>query len=462
MKFFVSLFFLIIISCAICQGQNQDVSQALDKMCKGYIVESYQDLNKYVRINDIIAQFLYAQCNEKGYGTKINKTEAFRYYRKTAERGLAVGQIALANCYRLGIGTMVNAQKAEYWETKAAGRYNPDDLTLIDKCYLEGLKYSQNYSLASNNGGALSNTSNNNINVGNNINSNNTTINITYANTQPVHASTLEPTPVKHERPLLADVDTNIPLGIGKNESTFVVIIANENYQDVAKVPYTINDGEIFAEYCKRTLGIPETNISLVKDATANNMKREVRWLTQILQQYNGEAKAIVYYAGHGIPDESTKDAYLLPVDGYGDDPSTGYSLNELYKTLNEVPSKSTLVFLDACFSGANRDGSMLASARGVAIKAKPTAPIGNMVVFSAAQGDETAYPYKDKGHGLFTYYFLKKLQETKGDVTLGELSEYITDQVGKQSIVINRKSQTPNVSVSSSLQNVWKKMKIQ
>ena len=267
---------------------------------------------------------------------------------------------------------------------------------------------------------------------------------------------------VQVEKPK-SDVDIEIPI-IKKSlgEKTFVVIIANENYQEVAKVPYTINDGEIFAEYCKKTLGIPETNISLVKDATANNMKREVRWLTQILQQYNGEAKAIVYYAGHGIPDESTKDAYLLPVDGYGDDPSTGYSLNELYKTLNEVPSKSTLVFLDACFRGANRDGSMLASARGVAIKAKPTAPIGNMVVFSAAQGDETAYPYIDKGHGLFTYYFLKKLQETKGDVTLGELSEYITDQVGKQSIVINRKSQTPNVSVSSSLQEDWKKMKIQ
>lgn len=266
---------------------------------------------------------------------------------------------------------------------------------------------------------------------------------------------------VQVEKPK-SDVDIEIPI-IKKSlgEKTFVVIIANENYQEVAKVPYTINDGEIFAEYCKKTLGIPETNISLVKDATANNMKREVRWLTQILQQYNGEAKAIVYYAGHGIPDESTKDAYLLPVDGYGDDPSTGYSLNELYKTLNEVPSKSTLVFLDACFSGANRDGSMLASARGVAIKAKPTAPIGNMVVFSAAQGDETAYPYNDKGHGLFTYYFLKKLQETKGDVTLGELSEYITDQVGKQSIVINRKSQTPTVSVSSALQDSWKSLKL-
>lgn len=259
-----------------------------------------------------------------------------------------------------------------------------------------------------------------------------------------------------------SDVDTNIPIiQKGISENTFVVIIANENYQEVSKVPYTINDGEIFAEYCKKTLGIPESNISLVKDATANNMKREIRWLTQILEQFKGEAQAIVYYAGHGIPDESTKDSYLLPVDGYGDDPTTGYSLNELYKTLNSVPSKSTVVFLDACFSGAQRDGGMLASARGVAIKAKPTAPLGNMVVFSAAQGDETAYPYKEQNHGLFTYYLLKKLQESEGNITLGELSDYITDQVGKKSIIVNRKSQTPTVSVSSSLKGNWKELKL-
>ena len=139
-----------------------------------------------------------------------------------------------------------------------------------------------------------------------------------------VSSQAIEQTIVQVAKPK-SDVDIEIPI-VKKSlgEKTFVVIIANENYQEVAKVPYTINDGEIFAEYCKKTLGIPETNSSLVKDATANNMKREVRWLTQILQQYNGEAKAIVYYAGHGIPDESTKEADLLPVDGYVADPSTG------------------------------------------------------------------------------------------------------------------------------------------
>jgi hypothetical protein len=115
---------------------------------------------------------------------------------------------------------------------------------------------------------------------------------------------------------------------------------------------------------------------------------------------------------------------------------------------------------MDACFSGAQRSGAMLASARGVARKTAQGKPLGNMVVFSAAQGDETAYPYKEKGHGLFTYFLLKKLQETKGDVTFGELSNYITTNVQQQSIVVNSKSQTPTVIPSASLTN-WQSLKL-
>ena len=102
----------------------------------------------------------------------------------------------------------------------------------------------------------------------------------------------------------------------------------------------------------------------------------------------------------------------------------------------------------------------MLASARGVAIKAKQDIPQGNIVVFSAAQGDQTAYPYKEKGHGLFTYFILKKLKETKGDVSFGELAEYVTTEVKKKSIIVNSKLQTPTTSPSSSANN-WKNWKL-
>lgn len=258
-----------------------------------------------------------------------------------------------------------------------------------------------------------------------------------------------------------SDVDINIPSSAQDNENTFVVIFANENYQSEVKVDYAINDGEMFQAYCYNVLGVPSENIHIAEDATLNNMIAEFDWIQKISKAYNGDAKFLVYYAGHGIPDEATGQSYLLPVDGKGSILRTAFSLKEFYQTLGSLEAKNVTVFMDACFSGSKRGDGMLAAARGVAIKAKNEAPKGNLVVFSAAQGDETAYPYNDKQHGLFTYYLLKKLQDTKGNVTLGELSDYISTQVSRKSIVSNGKSQTPSTLTSTTLADSWKTIKL-
>lgn len=258
-----------------------------------------------------------------------------------------------------------------------------------------------------------------------------------------------------------SDVDKGIPEASEVNDRLFAVIIANEDYQREVDVNFAVNDGNTFGEYCRKTLGIPEQNIHIVENATLNNILAEVDWITKVAEAYQGEAGLIFYYAGHGIPDESTGEAYLLPVDGYGSNINTGYKLDNLYASLSSAPSRYTYVFLDACFSGAERGGSMIASARGIAIRAKASAPKGNIVVFSAAQGDETAYPYKEKGHGMFTYYLLKKLQESGGDVTLGELSDYVRSEVRKQSIVSNSKMQTPTVAASPAMHDSWQTLQL-
>ena len=255
---------------------------------------------------------------------------------------------------------------------------------------------------------------------------------------------------------LTSDVDKNIPVTGVQNNNTFAVIIANENYMSVASVPFAINDGNIFREYCEKTLGIPAKNIRYESDATGNQIKQQVGWLQNVTKAYPN-ANIIFYYAGHGIPDESSRTAYLLPVDGSGTDVSTGYKLDDLYATLGNIPAKNVTVFMDACFSGSKREHGMLASARGVAIKSKSGVPQGNMVVFSAAQGDETAYPNNEEKHGMFTYFLLKKLQESKGDVTLFDLGQYITQRVSQESIVLNNKSQTPCVTPSASLDASWR-----
>jgi hypothetical protein len=60
----------------------------------------------------------------------------------------------------------------------------------------------------------------------------------------------------------------------------------------------------------------------------------------------------------------------------------------------------------------------------------------------------------------MFTYYLLKKLQDTKGDVTLYDLSQYVIREVGRTSAVTN-KPQTPSVTPSASLGNEWQTWKL-
>ena len=259
---------------------------------------------------------------------------------------------------------------------------------------------------------------------------------------------------------LISDVDEHIPVADKKNSNTFVLIIANEHYQQVAAVPFALNDGNIFREYCVKTLGISEKHIHYIPDATINNIRSQINWLANITETWD-DPQVIVYYAGHGIPDEVSKSAYLLPVDGSGTDVTTGYKLDELYATLGNMPASQIIVFMDACFSGSKREDGMLASARGVALKAKTGVPQGNMVVFSAAQGDETAYPYREQQHGMFTYHLLKKLQETAGEVTLQDLGNYIITEVKKRSIEENDKKQTPCVIPSATVGTDWQNWKL-
>jgi len=258
-----------------------------------------------------------------------------------------------------------------------------------------------------------------------------------------------------------SDIDINIPAAGNMAENTFALVIANENYSRVADVPFALNDGRTVKEYLKKTFGLSDKAIIYVENATLNDMKYSVNRITEICDAYGADASLLIYYSGHGIPNEATGEGYLLPVDGYGTDPSTAYSLSEFYSTLGKLPTKRISLFMDACFSGTKRDGDILVAARGVAIKAKAEKPSGHIIAFSAAQGDQTAYPLADKHHGLMTYYLLKKIQETSGNVTMGELFDYVQDKVRKVSIVENGKVQVPSASVSPTLSNTWKDIKI-
>ena len=263
-----------------------------------------------------------------------------------------------------------------------------------------------------------------------------------------------KPAPVEEN---LDPIDVNLPKATEPRDNTFAVVIGNEDYKYVAAVPFAARDAAIFAKYCSVTLGLPDDNIRLYTNATYGDILDAIDDIKTISEVYNGDIRVIFYYAGHGVPDEATRNAYLLPVDARSQQLKTCYPIEKLYAELGSLKAHSVTLLLDACFSGSQRGDGMLMSARGVALKPRTDEPKGNMVAISAATGEETAYPYAEKRHGMFTYYLLSKLQESGGDVTLGELCDYITTKVSQQSVKVNRKQQTPTVMPSPEIETSWR-----
>lgn len=257
-----------------------------------------------------------------------------------------------------------------------------------------------------------------------------------------------------------AELDTVVPVLDVVRHNTYALIIGNQNYRFVPNVPYAIHDARVFKTYCEKTLGIPAENIHISEDATKQMIdEEEFEWLNGINNRES--KKLIVYYAGHGVPDVKDKNkAYMLPTDVRGTKPQHGISLDSFYGRLGDLAFSQTSVFLDACFSGITRDNeSVNTGLRGVEISAEEgTLGKGNMIVFSAAKGNETAQGFQEQGHGLFTYYLLKELHDTDGITTFGQLFDNMSNNVKRQALQMKlRKPQTPTNNVSESIENVWR-----
>ena len=258
----------------------------------------------------------------------------------------------------------------------------------------------------------------------------------------------------KGEETLASDVDINIPETGLKRPDTYVIIIANENYKnaEVQKVPFAHRDGEVFKEYCSKVLGVAEEHIKLKKDATASEMRSVLRDLRQRTDMEPGALNIIFYYAGHGNPDIPNNKSYLVPTDVRANNFEECVALDKLYAQFDELKARNVTVFLDACFSGATRSGEMMMAGRYLRKHQADVKPGGKTIVFSASSGDEAANSYNEKKHGYFTYFLLKALQETKGEITYADLKDRLERDVKLRAFDVEAKIQTPSFQCPDAL----------
>lgn len=257
------------------------------------------------------------------------------------------------------------------------------------------------------------------------------------------------------------NVDSAIPVTNKNRPKSFALVIGNEDYNSYqidlhseANVDFALNDATIFNKYLINTIGIPEENTILLKNATLSQINLGLNLLEEKVKKAGKADQIIFYFAGHGLPD-AEKQPYIIPVDISGHNVTSGIKLNELYKRLSSLNSDKVTVFLDACFSGGARNQGLV-SLRGVKVQPKENSLTGNLIVFSSSSGDEESASFKNNYHGLFTYFILKKFKETKGDLSYKEFADYIQQVIPLESVKINNKEQNPQINLSPTLTSNW------
>ncbi len=222
------------------------------------------------------------------------------------------------------------------------------------------------------------------------------------------------------------------------------VIIGIENYRGLPKSDYSKSDAGMMKDYLK-ALGFQERNVTFLTDdnASLSDIKKTLE--TWLHNKAKKESKVFIYYSGHGAPEPKTGDAYIVPFDG---DPNyledTGYSLRRLYEKLGKLQVAEVAVVLDSCFSGAGGRSVLAKGARPLVMITTSTVLSSNIAVLSATQGTQISTSSPEKGHGIFTYYFLKALKDGKKNIA--EIYEYIKPLVEDEAKQINVQ-QSPSIS---------------
>ena len=252
----------------------------------------------------------------------------------------------------------------------------------------------------------------------------------------------------------ISDIDTPPSAKVTPNKYAYAIVIGIETYrQQLPKATFASHDAQTVTEYLTKVLGYPQENVITLLNGNASYVdmvKYFEKWLPNNVP--NG-GKVFVYYSGHGAPNPTTGESYLVPYDG---DPSfidqTGYPLKRMYDSLGKLAAKEVIVALDSCFSGAGGRSVLAKGTRPIIVSVENSLLASkNITVFSASAGSQISSSYDEKGHGLFTYFFLKGIKnedvvKADGSLEVRDLYEYVKPQVESMARRKYNNEQTPQL----------------
>jgi len=223
------------------------------------------------------------------------------------------------------------------------------------------------------------------------------------------------------------------------------VVIGIEKYLNVPPSDYSESDAGLVKDYLK-ALGFQERNIEYLTNEKASYTAIKKIIETWLPNRIKNDSKVFVYYSGHGAPDVASGYSYILPYDGDPNYlPDTAYPLNRLYEKLTKLNASEICVLLDACFSGAGGRSVIAKGARPLIINKGEDFTSANLAIMTATQNSQISISSPEKGHGIFTFYFLKAIKDGKKDVA--DIYSYIRPLVEEEAKHLNVQ-QSPNLNL--------------
>lgn len=228
-----------------------------------------------------------------------------------------------------------------------------------------------------------------------------------------------------------------------------VVGLGRYREKNIPAVKYATRDAEVMARYLQNVGGVAAGDMKVLTDdgATRSDLEAYVEdWLPRRVKP---ESTVFFYYAGHGAPDPTGKEAFIVPFEGHPDFPAKLYPLNRLYAALAKLPAKAVVVMLDSCFSGAKGRGVSQEGARPLVSLQETSGLDPKIAVLTGASGTQVTSDFDKAEHGLFTYFLLKGMRgdadaDRDGTVTLGELYPFVRGRVSERASRDLNRDQTP------------------
>jgi len=397
------------------------------------VAKDYKEAARWLEMaaakGDRKSQNLLGIMSFKGYGVPRDDHKAFALYLKAAEQNLPEAQCNLAWLYEKGLGTDKDLTEAVKWYDRAAEH---------------GYKKARDSLVRLHQGvpKAVASTPSREDEPA--VGSGAVTREEMLAMMEEFAKKTASPQkPAPQE--IRSDVDSPA-YKTAEDPSRFALVIGVEKYQSLPSADFAERDAKAVRAHLL-ALGYPERNVILLLGAQATKTGIEKYLESWLPRNVKEDSKVFVYYSGHGAPDPQTRQAYLVPWDGdakFLD--TTGYPLKRLYEKLDALKAKQVLVAMDSCFSGAGGRSVLDKGTRPLVNRVDTgAAGLGKVVVLAAAGPDEITGTASGQGHGLFTYYLLKGLNDRRGKSTAKELYDAVLPEVQDAARRDNR-DQTPQL----------------